>query len=436
MISHVTTSDPKCADFVEKIARRGQAVPPDIEEVVRSIIRDVKTRGDDALIDLTERYDSVRLSPDKIEISAEEIAAAASLLDRKDRDTIAAAAARIEAYHKHQSLDSFTFLDEHSNRLGQIVRPLSCVGVYVPGGRAPYPSTLLMNVIPARVAGVREVVAVHPAPGGSLSPAVMAAAEIAGVDRIFRIGGAQAVAALAFGTGTVPAVDKIVGPGNIYVATAKRMLMGVVDIDMIAGPSEIVIIADDTADPAFVAADLLSQAEHDPLAASILITTDADLARRVTDELARQIEGLGRSEIARASLADFGAIIVAADAAEAVAIANDIAPEHLELMVSEPVKLVSKVENAGAIFLGALSPEAVGDYAAGPNHVLPTGGTARFSSPLSVYDFLKRISIIEMSREGLDTVGRTAHDFALIEGLDAHAKSAGLRLKRKDDGKK
>jgi histidinol dehydrogenase len=429
MISLVSTTDPECAALVKRISARGETVPPEVEETVRRIIQDVQSRGDSALIDCTERYDSVSLSRDQLEISKETIAGAAALLPKKDRDTIAAAAARIESYHKRQSLDSFTFLDEYSNRLGQIVRPLARVGVYVPGGRAPYPSTLLMNVIPARVAGVREIIAVHPVLGGSPSPAVMAAADIAGVDRIFRVGGAQAVAALAFGTETIPKVDKIVGPGNIYVATAKRMLSGIVDIDMIAGPSEIVIIADDSADPRYIAADLLSQAEHDPLAASILIVTDRSVAAIVKDQLTSQIANLSRGEIARDSLKNYGAIIVAADLTEAVAIANDIAPEHLELMVAEPVKLVSKIENAGAIFLGALSPEPVGDYAAGPNHVLPTGGTARFSSPLSVYDFLKRISVIEMSREGLYAVGRTAHDFAVIEGLDAHAKSIGMRLK-------
>ncbi|MBN2225391.1 MAG: histidinol dehydrogenase [Deltaproteobacteria bacterium] len=430
MINLVSTTDPGCAALVKKISARGETVPPEIEETVRQIIRDVRTRGDEALIEYTERYDSVRLSPDRLEISKDKIAEAASLLSPKDRDTITAAAARIETYHKHQSLDSFTFLDEHSNRLGQIIRPLARVGVYVPGGRAPYPSTLLMNVIPARVAGVHEIIAVHPVSFGSPNPAVMAAAGIAGVDRIFGVGGAQAVAALAFGTETIPKVDKIVGPGNIYVATAKKMLMGVVDIDMIAGPSEIVIIADGSADPAYIAADLLSQAEHDPLAASILIVTDQSLAQLVTEELDRQIGDLSRSEIARASLNDFGAIIVSRNLNESVEIANDIAPEHLELLVADPVKLVSKIENAGAIFLGTQSPETVGDYAAGPNHVLPTGGTARFSSPLSVYDFLKRISIIEMSREGLDIIGRTAHDFAMIEGLDAHAKSVGIRLKK------
>ncbi len=432
MVNLIRSADPGFPAFLRKISTRGEIVPPEIEETVRQIIQDVRSRGDAALIDWTQRYDSVRLSPEKLEIQREEITYSASLLPQNDRETIADAAARIRAYHGHQSLDSFTFLDEHSNRLGQIVRPLARVGVYVPGGRAPYPSTLLMNVIPARIAGVREIIAVHPTPGGSPSPAVMTAADHAGVDRIFRVGGAQAVAALAFGTETIPKVDKIVGPGNIYVATAKKMLLGVVDIDMIAGPSEIVIIADSSANPAYIAADLLSQAEHDPLAASILIVTDEPLARSVMDELKRQIGTLTRADIARDSIRDYGAIIIAADPAEAVAIANDIAPEHLELLVREPVKLVSKVENAGAIFMGAHSPEPVGDYAAGPNHVLPTGGTARFSSPLSVYDFLKRISVIEMSPQGLEAVGRTAYDFALIEGLDAHARSISIRL---DKGK-
>jgi histidinol dehydrogenase len=432
MLNLIRTTDPGYPALIRKISTRGEIIPHDVEETVRQIIQDVRTRGDAALIDWSQRYDPVRLLPEHLEIKREEITAAASQVDQAVRDTIAAAAARIQAYHRRQSLDSFTFLDEHSNRLGQIVRPLARVGVYVPGGRAPYPSTLLMNVIPARIAGVREIIAVHPTPGGSPSPAVMAAADHAGVDRIFRVGGAQAVAALAFGTETIPKVDKIVGPGNIYVATAKRMLLGVVDIDMIAGPSEIVIIADTTANPAFLAADLLSQAEHDPLAASILIVNDEALARNVMDELGRQISSLTRGDIARDSLNNYGAIIVAGDLAQAVSIANEIAPEHLELMVAEPVKLVSKVENAGAIFMGAHSPEPVGDYAAGPNHVLPTGGTARFSSPLSVYDFLKRISVVEMSPQGLEAVGRISRDFAMIEGLDAHARSIGIRL---DKGK-
>lgn len=432
MLNPIRSTDPGFPTLIRKISSRGETPPPGIEETVDKIIRDVHSRGDAALIELTQRYDSVLLPQEKLEIQTEEIAYSASLLSPKDRDTIAHAAARIADYHRHQSLESFTFLDEHSNRLGQIVRPLARVGVYVPGGRAPYPSTLLMNVIPARIAGVREIIAVHPTPGGSPNPAVMAAADRAGVDRIFRVGGAQAVAALAFGTESIPKVDKIVGPGNIYVATAKKMLLGVVDIDMIAGPSEVVVIADTSVNPSFIAADLLSQAEHDPLAASILIVTEETLARDVADEMSRQIGALTRAAIARDSIRDYGAIIIAADTAEAVSIANDIAPEHLELLVADPVKLVTKVENAGAIFLGTNSPEPVGDYAAGPNHVLPTGGTARFSSPLSVYDFLKRISVIEMSPQGLEAVGRTAYDFAMIEGLDAHARSVGIRL---DKGK-
>jgi len=430
MIRSIRTDDPGYPALIRKITTRGEIVSPEIEDTVRQIIQDVRSRGDAAVIDYTQRFDSVRLTPAQLEIRKEEIAESASLLSDKDRKTITDASVRIQAYHGHQFLEPFGYLDEHSNRLGQVVRPLARVGVYVPGGRAPYPSTLLMNVIPARVAGVREIIGVHPVLSDSPNPSVMAAADIAGVDRMFRVGGAQAVAALAFGTETIPKVDKIVGPGNIYVATAKRMLFGVVDIDMVAGPSEIVIIADGSANAVYVAADLLSQAEHDPLAAPILITTDETLATGVADELARRITGLTRSDIARRSITDYGAIIIAADLADAVSIANDIAPEHLELMVAEPVKLVSKVVNAGAIFLGEHSPEPIGDYAAGPNHVLPTGGNARFSSPLSVYDFLKRISIIEMSPQGMEAVGRTAYDFATIEGLDAHAKSVGIRFKK------
>ncbi len=428
MIEIIRASDPDFAAFLKRITSRGEAASPEVVRTVESIIRDVQSRGDAALVDYAEKFDGFSLSRGRIEITGEEIETTAARLSDKDRETITIAASRIDAYHKHQSLDSFTFLDESGSRLGQIVRPLSRVGVYVPGGRAPYPSTLLMNVIPARVAGVKEIVAVLPTPGDFLSPAVMAAARIAGVDRIFRVGGAQAIAALAFGTETIPKVDKIVGPGNIYVATAKRMLFGVVDIDMIAGPSEILIIADGTTDPGFAAADLLSQAEHDPLSAAILVTTEEGFGKRVIEELNRQLPALSRKAIAGESLRNHGAIIIAADLDEAVGIANNIAPEHLELMVEKPVKLISKVENAGAIFLGQASPEAIGDYAAGPNHVLPTGGSSRFSSPLSVYDFMKRISVIEISEPGLTSTGQVAYDFAMIEGLDAHAKAVGLRL--------
>jgi histidinol dehydrogenase len=431
MIEIVRTADPGFPALLTKITSRGEVIPPEVEETVRAIIDDVRKRGDRALVDQTERLDGVRLTRERIEILPDEVKEAAARLAAAERETILAAADRINAYHRRQTIEPFTFLDEHGDRLGQIVRPLARVGIYVPGGTAPYPSTLLMNAIPARVAGVREIVAVHPAPGDRPNPAVMAAAEIAGVDRLFRVGGAQAIAALAFGTETIPKVDKIVGPGNVYVATAKRMLFGVVDIDMIAGPSEILIVADQTADPAFIAADLLSQAEHDERSGAILVATDEGLATKVIEELGRRLSTLPRKEIAARSLRGNGAVVVAGDIEEAIEIANLIAPEHLELMVKEPVKLVSKVENAGAVFLGAMSPEAVGDYAAGPSHVLPTGGTARFSSPLSVYDFMKRISIIEMSEAGLREVGKTAAEFAAIEGLSAHERAVRMRFDKK-----
>jgi histidinol dehydrogenase len=427
MIEIMHAADPGFSAFIKKLSTRGDTPPSEILDTVGTIIQAVKSRGDDALIEYTRNFDNLTLSPDRIEISQQELKQAAALLPEGEMKTIETAAARIDAYHKHQSLDSFTFLDEYGNRLGQIVRPLALVGIYVPGGRAPYPSTLLMNAIPARVAGVREIIAVHPTPADRLTPAIAAAVDLSGVDRIFRVGGAQAVAALAFGTQTIPKVDKIVGPGNLYVAVAKRMLFGVVDIDMIAGPSEVLIVADQAADPQYIAADLLAQAEHDPAASAILVTTQESLAQRVREELNLQLAALSRREIAEQSLADYGALIIVSDIEEAMQVANDIAPEHLELMVDQPKRIISKVENAGAVFLGALSPEAVGDYAAGPNHVLPTGGTARFCSPLSVYDFVKRISVIEMSTEGFNAVGPVAEEFSRIEGLDAHGRAVGIR---------
>jgi histidinol dehydrogenase len=340
------------------------------------------------------------------------------------------AADRITSFHQKQIVAGFQFTDELGNTLGQVVRPLERVGIYVPGGRAVYPSTLLMNAIPARVAGVNEIIVVNPTPNGTPSPAVLAAATICGADRMFRIGGAQAISALAFGTQSIPAVDKIVGPGNIYVATAKRLLYGVVDIDIIAGPSEILIISDGSGDPTFAAADLLSQAEHDPFSASILITTSAPFADAVKDELTKQISLLPRSEIAQDSLKQYGALIVSRDLTEALSIANDIAPEHLQLMVENPYDLIDSVKNAGALFIGSRSSESIGDYVAGPNHVLPTGGCARFSSPLGVYDFVKRMSIVEISDEGLQTLGPRAMDFASLEGLSAHRRAVEVRLDR------
>ncbi|MBN1881557.1 MAG: histidinol dehydrogenase [Deltaproteobacteria bacterium] len=430
MIEIIRTSD---ADFPRKIAaivRRGETIPPEIEAGVATIIKDVRTTGVSAVIRYTEQFDGVLLTPETMEIAPADMKKSADTLPKEARDIISAAADRIRSFHEKQKFEGFEYTDALGNRLGQIVRPVKRAGVYVPGGRAPYPSTLLMNVIPARIAGVEEIVAVHPTPDGMLNPAVMAAALEAGVDRMFRIGGAQAVAALAFGVDPVPRADVIVGPGNIFVATAKKQLFGIVNIDMIAGPSEILIIADGTGNPAWAAADLLSQAEHDPLAAAILITTDESFAHRVAEELSSQLAALEREKIARQSLASYGALIVAGDLIEAAAVSNDIAPEHLELMVEDPDDLLKHITAAGSIFLGHHTPETVGDYAAGPNHVLPTGGTARFSSPLGVYDFVTRMSVIEMSEKGVNAVGRISRDFARLEGLSAHARAVELRIKK------
>lgn len=438
MIEILKRGDSAFNKYLDRIVKRGERIPEEILDGVNKIIEDVRKNGDRALIEYTEKHDGVRLSVGDIEISRTEIDAKAKELPVDDRGVIELAAKRIEAYHKHQVQAGLSFTDDLGNVLEQVVRPLSKVGIYVPGGRLPYPSTLLMNAIPAKVAGVREIIAVHPTPTGEISPAVAAAATISGVNTIFRVGGAQAVAALSFGTETVPKVDKVVGPGNIYVAAAKRLLFGVVDIDMIAGPSEILIISDSKCDPSYVAFDLLSQAEHDPLSASILITTDISFAERVRGELLSILKEEGRiskksTEIATESLSSFGGIIVAADIADAISIANEVAPEHLELIVENPRDFLDRIDNAGAVFLGPNSTEPIGDYIAGSNHVLPTGGTARFSSPLGVYDFIKRMSVIEMSERGLKELGPAAVKFARMEGLSAHAGAVDVRLKKKVD---
>lgn len=433
MIRIYEVGDLEFEDYLDKILRRGDNTPLEIVDKVEEIIEDVINDSDRALISYTEKFDGIHLDSKGIEITRDEINDSAKKLTDAERETIERAAERIRKYHLNQTTEGFDFKDEHGNRLRQLVRPLRRVGVYVPGGTAPYPSTLLMSVIPARIAGVNEVVAVHPTPQGRLSPAVMAAAEISGIDRIYRVGGVQAIAALAFGTETIPNVDKIVGPGNIYVNIAKVILFGagVVDIDMIAGPSEILVIADGGGDPAFAAADLLSQAEHDPLSASILLTQDRGFAVSVKEELKKQLGKLDRRKIASESLRNYGAIIVVEDIDEAISISNKIAPEHLELMVKDPEKLINKVTNAGSIFMGHYTPETIGDYVAGPNHILPTGGTARFMSPLSVYDFVKRMSVIEMSKEGFSSLGPLARDFAMIEGFSAHAGAVDVRLEKK-----
>jgi histidinol dehydrogenase len=405
---------------------RGEQASAKVERLVRAIVAAVRRRGDAALFAYTRRFDGVTLGPRTVEVRRAEMADAAASLPADVRRGLALAARRIAAFHRRQRQGSWSFRDAAGARLGQQVRPLDRVGVYVPGGTAAYPSSVLMNVIPAKVAGVAEVIGVTPP--GRAEPAVLAAAHLAGVDRLFRVGGAQAIAALAYGTRTIPRVDKIVGPGNIWVATAKRLVFGAVDIDMIAGPSEVLVVADGRARPDFVAADLLSQAEHDPLAAAILVTTSATLAARVAAALAEQLTQLSRQAIARKSLARFGTAFVTGSMAEAVELVNRLAPEHLELAVARPEKLLPRIRHAGAIFLGEYAPEPFGDYLAGPNHVLPTGGSARFSSPLGVYDFIKRSSVIGAGPRTLARLGPVVARLARLEGLDAHARAVERRL--------
>jgi histidinol dehydrogenase len=402
---------------------------PELERAVREIIDDVVARGDAAVLDHTRRLDRLDVeSVPALAVPAESLREAADSLDPELLSTIRIAAERIRAFHERQLDHGFLDLQPDGTLLGQRVLPLETVGVYVPGGRAAYPSSVLMNAVPARVAGVERIVMVTPAPGGKVEPAVLAAAHVAGVDLVFRVGGAQAVAALAHGTDTIPRVDKIVGPGNRWVAEAKRQVFGRVDIDMVAGPSEIVVLADDSADPRQVAADLIGQAEHDPDAIAWLVTDSPGLAERVPAELERLLAANPRREIARAALDANGLILVVPTLSAAVEAANLRAPEHLELLVREPMALVAQIRHAGAIFLGPHSPEPVGDYLAGPNHVLPTGGTARWASPLGVYDFIKRTSLIGYSRERLRHDAPAVIRFAEAEGLHGHAEAVRVRL--------
>ncbi|HSD42008.1 MAG TPA: histidinol dehydrogenase [Burkholderiales bacterium] len=400
-----------------------------VDRAVATIIADVRARGDAALLEYTRRFDRVAAQrAAELEVPRGALEAALAGLPADVRGPLTEAANRIRSYHDRQRAESWTFTEADGTVLGQKVTPLDRVGVYVPGGKAAYPSSVLMNAIPARVAGVGEVVMVVPTPGGERSPLVLAAACLARVDRVFAIGGAQAVAALAYGTETIPAVDKIVGPGNAYVAAAKRRVFGVVGIDMVAGPSEILVICDGTTDPDWIAMDLFSQAEHDEDAQAILVSPDAGFLDRVAASIDRQLPQMPRRDVIRASLANRGALIHVRDLDEACDIANRIAPEHLELSVREPEKWIERIRHAGAIFVGPYSSESVGDYCAGPNHVLPTSRTARFSSPLGVYDFQKRSSIINVSREGARTLGRIASKLARGEGLPAHARSAEYRI--------
>ena len=418
----------------DQILNRDLRAEQDVEEVVDAIIADVRARGDAALRDYALRFDGARL--EELEVSAQEMDQALADADPYFLDTLRMAAANIEAFHRRQLRDNFVMTEQDGVILGQKYTPVERAGVYVPGGTAAYPSTVLMDVIPARVAGVPEIVMVTPAGrDGRVAPAILAAAAVAGVTRIFKTGGAQAVAALAYGTESVPAVDKIVGPGNIYVATAKRKVYGKVGIDMIAGPSEILVLADGGCSPAWVAADLLSQAEHDRLASPVLVTDSEALALAVQAEVEAQLDALPRRDIARASVETGGKIILCGSLDQAVDVCNIIAPEHLELCVEDPFALLGRIKNAGSIFLGRNVPEALGDYFAGPNHTLPTSGTARFSSPLGVDDFVKRSSFIYYTREALGRVKDRIAGFAEAEGLHAHARSVTIRYEEGGGGK-
>ena len=403
---------------------------PDVDEAVATIIADVRTRGDAALIDLTARFDRLTLTVDTLRISVEEIDSACALVGDADRAALELAARRIRAYHARQIPEDAEWVDGTGAMLGWRWTPVSAAGLYVPGGLASYPSSVLMNAIPAKVAGVERLAMVVPTPDGVLNPLVLLAARIAGVDEIYRIGGAQAIAALAYGTATIAPVDKITGPGNAYVAAAKRRVFGKVGIDMIAGPSEILVIADADNDPDWIALDLLSQAEHDESAQSILITTDAAFGQAVSDAVDVRLQTLERRKIAGASWRDFGAIITVPDLDVAVALSDRIAPEHLELCVADAEGLAARITHAGAIFIGSWTPEAIGDYIGGPNHVLPTARSARFSSGLSVMDFIKRTTLARMSPDALAAIGPAAARLARSESLQAHGLSVQARLDR------
>ena len=407
------------------------SIDGDISKVVADILTDVKKRGDAAVIEYTNKFDRMKLSSAvEFELDKKQLQQALESIDVTQREALEIAARRVRNYAEHQKIKSWSYTEDDGTVLGQSINPMDRVGLYVPGGKAAYPSSVLMNAIPAKVAGVPELIMVVPTPDGIVNQLVLAAAAIAGVDRVFTIGGAQAVAALAYGTETVPKVDKITGPGNSFVATAKRMVFGVVGIDMIAGPSEILVVCDGKTDPDWIAMDLFSQAEHDEEAQSILICTDNDFIEQVKDSIQRLVEEMPRKDIIKTSLENRAVIISVTEMDQAIEVANHIAPEHLELSVDNAEQWAQKIRHAGAIFMGRYTAEALGDYCAGPNHVLPTSGTARFSSPLGVYDFQKRSSLIGCSAEGASALGKTASILAHGEGLTAHARSAEYRIKK------
>jgi len=430
-IRKLSTSDAGFAQSLAGLLAVESAQDVKVTQTVHQILDNVRMRGDLALMEYTRQFDRLELIRiDQAEISREQAHTALQSIDSEARTALEFAAARIRQYHEKQVATSWQHTEADGTMLGQKITPLTRVGLYVPGGKAAYPSSVLMNAIPAKVADVKELIMVTPAPGGHCNPLVLAAAAISKVDRIFTIGGAQAIGALAYGTETIPRVDKIVGPGNAYVAAAKRQVFGTVGIDMIAGPSEILVICDGQTDPDWIAMDLFSQAEHDEQAQSILLCPDAAFLERVAASIANLIETMPRHEVIRTSLQNRGALIQVRNLQEACTIANRIAPEHLELSVENPEQWIASIEHAGAIFLGRYTCEALGDYCAGPNHVLPTSGTARFSSPLGVYDFQKRTSLIQVSSAGAAQLGRIAATLARGEGLEAHARSASYRYEQ------
>ena len=428
-IARLATADADFGSRLDRLLQFESAQDTAVDAAVAEIVAAVRSRGDEAVLEYTRRFDRLDAATlAELEIARSECARALARIDADARAALEVAADRVRSFHERQKAESWSYLDADGTRLGQRVTPLGRVGVYVPGGKAAYPSTVLMNVIPARVAGVSEVTMTVPTPDGERNDLVLAAAALTGVDRVFTIGGAQAVAALAYGTQTIAQVDKIVGPGNAYVAAAKRRVFGVVGIDMVAGPSEILVVCDGSLDPDWVAMDLFSQAEHDELAQAIALCPDAGYLDRVAASIVRELARMPRRGVIEASLARRGALIATRDMEEAFALVNRIAPEHLELALADPDRWVDHVHNAGAIFLGRYSSEALGDYCAGPNHVLPTSRSARFSSPLGVYDFQKRSSLIAVSAQGAARLGRVAATLARGEGLPAHALSAELRI--------
>ena len=429
-VKKLRSSDPSFKQDLSKLLNREQVTDSKIDVLVADIISDVANKGDDALFRLTKKFDNFDLQARGLQVSPSRIDKAYDTVPKAQRDALEYAAERVRTYHQKQLQESWHYTEANGTQLGQKITPIKRAGLYVPGGKATYPSSVIMNAVPAKVAGVQELIMVSPTPNGEFNDMVLAAAKIAGVDRVFRIGGAQAIAALAYGTETIPAVDKITGPGNIFVATAKKQVFGRVGIDMIAGPSEVLVIADDSVNPDWVAMDLFAQAEHDEIAQSILLTQSDEVAEAVQASINNLLPTMERADIIAKSLSKNGALIVVDSEQSLIEVADEIAAEHLEIFTHNSDDLANSITNAGAIFIGPYSAESLGDYCAGPNHVLPTSGTARFSSPLGVYDFQKRTSIIRVSEEGAQTIGENASVLARGESLTAHARSAEYRFKK------